>query len=291
MSDVFTPLSAPARAAQLTAYLHHLEARNGPPDLAHERLPRREARLAELLEDAPPWEGEVPADALGRLLADGARPGPDEPQAALWMAIAAQVNVGEEYGVRAILARQGAGAAVDATTFIELEELYHTRMLLDAVRLFGVRLSLPAPRPTLRAFLQLVAVLPRPVADVLILAAECNGIALFLALREKAAELFGRDSPVGGRIQALLAEILIDELGHVAYLRARLGPVRLLLSAWTSRFVARGLFEAIPANGRLFDLDALVRDVHALSWERLPADIRARAFNPWGADRTEKPAA
>ncbi len=292
MSDVFSPMSPAARVAQLDAYLDHLHARNGAPDLATGQLPARERLLAPLLAGAPAWGGEVPVEALDRLMQPDARPGPNEPAAALWMAIAAQVNVGEEYGVRAILARQTTPGPVDATTFIELEELYHTRMLLDAVRLFGVKVDLPPPRPSLRFFLHVVAVLPRPVANVLLLAAECNGIALFLGLREKAASLFGVDNEVGRRIQALLGEILIDELGHVAFLRARLGPVRLFVSSVLSRLIARGLFEAIPANGKLFDLDVLVRDVHALSWDRIPADIRARAFNPWGdGAQQDRPAA
>jgi len=284
MSDVFAPMSPATRAAQLSAYLRHLQARNGAPDLATERLPRREERLAALTGGDVKWEGDVPAAALARLMRPGAKPGPDEPEAALWMAIAAQVNVGEEFGVRTILERHPitGDPNADPYVYIELEELSHTRMLLDAVRLFGVEVELPAPRASLRFFLSLVALLPRAIGNMLVLAAECNGILLFLKLREKAATLFGTDNDVGRRVQGLLGEILIDELGHVAYLRATLGPVRLWLAGVLSRIVAPGLYATVPANARLFDLRALVREVHALSWERMPADVRARAFNPWG---------
>lgn len=281
MSDVFTALPADVRRTRLTAYLAHLTARNGAPDLATERLPEREALLARLLGDAPRYEGEVPTEALRRLMKEGALPQPGDPEAALWMAIAAQVNVGEEYGVRAVLAAHPGEAQTGPIAHIELEELYHTRMLLDAVRLFGVEVELPRPPLVLRAFLNLMAILPRPLANVLILVAECNGIVLFTRMREKAAELFGTDTDVGRRLQALLGEILIDELGHVAFLRASLGPVRLTVARWLSQLIAPTLYKALPANLALFNLGELVREVHALTWERLPADVRARAFNPW----------
>lgn len=281
MPDVFTALPADVRRARLTAYLAHLTARNGSPDLAKERLPEREALLGRLLGDAPRYDGDVPAEALHRLMKEGAVPQPGDPEAALWMAIAAQVNVGEEYGVRAVLAAHPDESQVGPIAHIELEELYHTRMLLDAVRLFGVEVELPRPPRVLRVFLNLMAILPRPLANVLILVAECNGIVLFTRMREKAAELFGTDTEVGRRVQALLGEILVDELGHVAFLRASLGPVRLTVARWLSQLLAPSLYKALPANLALFNLRELVREVHALTWERLPADVRARAFNPW----------
>lgn len=284
MSDVFQPLSAAERTAQLSAYLQHLQARNGTPNLETERLPRREEMLAALTNVETPWQGDVPRDELTRLMKEGAVPGPNEPEAALWMAIAAQVNVGEEYGVRTILARNPitGDPSTDPYVYIELEELSHTRMLLDAVRLFGVEVELPAPPRSLRFFLGLISRLPRAIGNMLVLAAECNGIMLFLKMREKAATLFGTDSDVGRRVQGLLGEILIDELGHVAYLRATLDPLRLKISSLLSRLLARALYAAVPSNGKLFDIRAMVREVHALSWDRMPADVRARAFNPWG---------
>lgn len=291
MSEVFRTMSPAARAAQLAAYARHLLARNGAPDLEGERLPRRDRWMEQLFaeaeeEGAPALREEVRA-AFSRLMEPGAQPRAGDPPEALWMAIAAQFNVGEEYGVRAILAvarhSPGPDGAADPELHIELEELYHTRMLIDAVRLLGADAALPAPHPFLRGFLQVVAHMPGAVKRLFVLAAECNGVALFLRLRERAAELFGT-SGAGARVRRLLDEIILDELGHVAYLRASLGPVRMALASFASRLLVRQLYRSIPSTPALFDLDTLVADVHALAWDKVPPELRARAFNPWGED-------
>lgn len=85
------------------------------------------------------------------------------------------------------------------------------------------------PHRALRYWLMFVADMPKPLAYMAVFLGEIISVLLFSALRDKAAELFGAETPVGRRITLLLDEILTDEVGHMAFARSQLGPVRLAI--------------------------------------------------------------
>src|SRR5262249_55925583 len=99
--------------------------------------------------------------------------------------------------------------------------------------------------------------------DVIIFCAEVAGVAAFRLLRDKANELqVLKDDPAAlARVNALFQQILVDEVGHVHYVRSRLGPARLgvakaILPLFTRVFLGGG-----PALTRLFGRERLLKEV------------------------------
>ena len=87
----------------------------------------------------------------------------------------------------------------------------------------------------------------RPLAGC----AEMAGCVIFRALRDRGIELFADEPEVAARIRLLYDEILGDEIGHVGYLAAVLGPA--------GQAVMRGLYRALGHRlaGQLPELVAL----------------------------------
>src|SRR5262249_16205848 len=100
---------------------------------------------------------------------------------------------------------------------------------------------------------------PENIANVLVLDGEIVGVAIFSLLLEKARELFAPQSEVLARIEALFAQVMVDEVGHVHFVRSGLGKRGL---AWAKRLlplVARGVLEDVPELERLFGREEIMR--------------------------------
>jgi hypothetical protein len=58
--------------------------------------------------------------------------------------------------------------------------------------------------------------------------------------------LFADQPAPAQRLQVLLTQLLVDEIGHVYYLRSRLGPVRLRLARLLLPVIARSMVKDVP---------------------------------------------
>ncbi len=285
MNIAFAPMEETDRAPMLAAYLQSLRHRNGELSADNLSLPSREAFLARWLGNNPGWTGRAPAEAYRRI-ASGGPIRRDDPRLALWMAYMAMTNQAEEYGVNVRLDDElpGEGDEKEAYKYIAREELYHTRMLLDGVRALGVEAELAPPPRGLRLFLKFFPRLPTMWTDCITLIAEAVGITLFCRLRALAAEFF-EGSPMGPHLAALVDEIIIDEVGHVTFLRSRLGEGGLRWARRLSPVVVPLLMRSFPMAGPLLGLEAYRRSIDTFTWDDLPPAVRARAFGPWCRDR------
>ena len=283
MNDPFSPMPRAERTAFAAHYLAYLKERDGVPCLATRTLSRRE-ELARRMEARKVRRRGPPAvDPLvfQRNLARCA-PEPGLDAATIWALAVAKGNRAERLGVEHKLARRGfePGGAEDPLTYVELQECYHTRLLLRVLEVIGLSAEIGLPASALtRAGVRLFGRLPRGPLDVLALAFEVVGISAFHALRMEARRLFADEPEPLARIDAHFAQILVDEVGHVHFLRSRLGPAALALSHALLPFARRALFDdnheirmLLEKRGALEGLDAL--DVDALvedEPERLPA--------------------
>ncbi|MFN7132898.1 MAG: hypothetical protein ACK4N5_12525 [Myxococcales bacterium] len=267
----------------LDAYLRFLEARNGTAD-ATVPYPRREEWLADVDGAQARHRGHLDADTFDRLFADfDANEAPDAPVCAL-LAFA-KANAGEAYGVE-VLTRMRHGRPPTSELFdrvervIAQEETYHTRILLGVTRQFGV----PAPRSAFRPPLPLklligtLAYAPKAVFHPILLAAELGGVFSFDWLLRRSAQVFAGEPEVRDLMEARLVEILIDEVGHIAFNRLAVGPAGLA----TARYLAPDVAEA--TSGRMPEYRALgwsraARDgFEAFNLDALPEEVRRRAF-------------
>lgn len=273
MSTAFEPMSDAQQAQFRAAYLAYLRARDGVPDLATQQFDVRERFFAQI--DAAPvcWEGPPPVDqaVFDR---NHARRSPEAglDEATLWALATAKTNRAERYGVEYSLEHgaKSANVAEDPHAYIQVEEFYHTRILRDALATIGVRMEVARPNLTTQVMVRAMVHLPEHLANVAVLCGEIVGVAIFSLLLEKARTIFASQPEALARIETLFGQIMVDEVGHVHFVRSGLGPSQL---AWAQRLlpvVAFGVLDDIPELGMLFGKAEILRRVKA-------ADVDAAA--------------
>ncbi len=267
------PMPEAEKATFRDVYLAYLRRRDGTPDLATRRFDIRERFFADV--DATPrrWTGKLPVDpeVFARNHARR-RPEPGLDPATLWALATAKTNRAERFGVELALdnPRRVADLLEDPHTYIQIEEFYHTRILKDVLATIGLDVHVATPHPRTRLLVRAMVHLPEGISNVAVLAGEIVGVSIFTLLLEKARELFASQPAALSRIEALFAQILVDEVGHVHYLRSRLSNAQI---AWTRRLLPltlATLLDDIPELGQLLGRDTLIRHAHA-------ADVDASA--------------
>jgi hypothetical protein len=278
--DPFRALSSEERSRHLRDYKSFLEARDGEPDTEQLRLPHREARFREL--DAKPveWTGDADLDGFYQHLRDTARPEID--MRTVWLVATAKANIGESYGVEIEMrkftaAPEAARNADRLYLHLMLEEHYHTRILEELCRTCGVQAERRLPSRIQRMVIHFMMYLPERVRWVPILAGEVLGSEVFKLLREGAG-VFSAQPEVEERVRSLLEEIWVDEVFHVAYLRAKLGPLGCSAALLLLPLLAWSVMRDVPQLQRLgwtrkTVLDRLRRGIElppGIDW--MPAD-------------------
>lgn len=246
MTDVFQRMPDGARKAFVPHYLAYLREREGVPDLASRTLPKREAffrALPKVELDRPLVDPDVFARNLTRQ-----KPEPGLDRRMLWALAVAKANRAERYGIEFKLGFKGfeKAGADDPYTFVEIQELYHTRIFISLLKAIGLDADILPPAGLTRMVVMGAGGLPHALSDVIALAAEIAGVAAFRGLLEEARPLFADHPGVLARIELLFGQILVDEVGHVRFLRSRLGPVRLAVARKLLPLVTWGMIDDLP---------------------------------------------
>lgn len=266
MSTTFEPMSAAEQVRFRAAYLSYLQKRDGMPDMESRRFDVREKFFAGI--DSAPnlWAGPPPVDQQ-TFDRNHARKTPeaDLDEVTLWALATAKTNRAERYGVEYSIVYKGHAhdAAINPHAYIQIEECYHTRILKDALAAIGLRMEVGEPGLSAKAMVRAMVRLPEDYANVVVLCGEIFGVAVFSLLLEKARELFASQPAVLARIESLFGQILVDEVGHVHFVRSGLSPRRL---AWARRIlplVAWGVLDEMPELVRLFGRDEIMRRAKA----------------------------
>lgn len=111
---------------------------------------------------------------------------------------------------------QRSGDLVDA--YMAREERHHTELLACLIRTIGYDVPVHAPPGWLKTLLGLLVRVPHPFSTILLFCGEYIGVMLMIALQRRAED---------GPTKNLLHDILVDEIGHLAYNHGRLGVVQL----------------------------------------------------------------
>lgn len=101
---------------------------------------------------------------------------------------------------------------------------------------------------------------------------------MFRLLLETARELFADDPPLHARVSSLLEQIMIDEVGHVSFCRARLGRMGLFVARAVLPLMAASLLSDIPEVARLVGPDRFRRAVADADLARLAEGCHDRPF-------------
>lgn len=283
MTTAFQPMTSEQQTRFRSAYLDYLHRRDGVPDMKTNRFDVRE-RFFEGIDARPTcWVG-TPAVDQATFDRNHARRRPEAglDEATLWALATAKTNRAERYGVERSVEHDGAppDASADPHAYIQIEEFYHTRILRDALATIGVRMEVGLPGAGTRMLVSAMVQLPEGLANVFVLGGEIFGVAVFSLLLEKARVLF-RDQPAAlARIEALFGQIMVDEVGHVHYVRSTLSAWQL---SWAKRLlpvVAWGALDDIPELVTLFGRDEIMRRVRAANVDTAAASYPDRFVVP-----------
>lgn len=233
-------------------YLRFLVARDGTPDPGRRTLARRETFFADLAESPVRSTTSIDRAAFLRNL-DRRRPEPGLEPRVLWLLATARANQAERFGVGlAELYGRTASAEDPVGLHVQLQEVYHTRILADVVAVFGLQVSQQPPGAVTRAMIHLMVRAPGRWQLPLVGAAEMVGCALFSVLGDRGRELFAHEPAVANLIGRLFDEILGDELGHVGLIASLLGDGGRAAMRRLYRLLAQPLARQIPAMLPLF---------------------------------------
>ncbi len=251
--DPYRVLVPAEREAFYSAYRAFLLARDGLPDAKARTMERRELRMRSMEESPVVWSGALDREAFDRVLAGGK--GVDIDARTEWAVAAAKANEGESYGVDIELrrfAREGMLPGLrhpDLLLSVYMQESYHCRILVELCRTCGLSFSPRRPAWTNRALVSLIGTLPPSLRWIPVMAGEIVGAAVFRLLYTRLG-LF-KDSPEAqSRMRELLREIWLDEVLHVAFLRAEIGGAGMLIVQALVPIVASSvLFGLQPLRG------------------------------------------
>src|SRR5437899_6555524 len=144
-ADVFTVMPHEARKAFVPEYMAFLRETEGTPDLETRTLPRREAFFRELPE-IPIEKPIVDPDVFHRNVTQR-KPEAGLDRRMLWALSVAKANRAERFGIDFKLRFKGfeKAGADDPYTFVELQEIYHTKIFISVLKTIGIEADILPP--------------------------------------------------------------------------------------------------------------------------------------------------
>ncbi|MEN0066691.1 MAG: hypothetical protein AAGA48_31450 [Myxococcota bacterium] len=274
------PLSE--REPLLGDYLGFLNMRNGPIE-GNGAFAIRETRMADLAVEDPNASLHVDDATFNRNYERFDGTGLDENTLALLAFV--KVNAGEAYGVEMTRkAREhlhrGDGAYAQVERAVLREEDYHTRLLLGVVDHFA-NIDVTgawSPHWSLKLLIGGLTSVPGGLFHPLLLGSELSGVFQFNWMLQRVGTLFPDDPQVRESMEERLIEILIDEVGHVAFNRIVTHPAGVRVARTIAGVVLSGAPQMTP------ELEALGLDTQArralsgFDYTDLPEEVRRRAF-------------
>ena len=253
MLDPYRILSPAERAAHVAAYQHFLLERDGERDVETFQLAKREAFFRDLEAKPVRWSGDIDEAGFYQHIYEQAQPDID-PRTVMLVSLA-KANRGESYGVALELEsfRTRGYRATEDPLYLHLmfEEHYHTRILVEICRICGIEpVQNLRPGRVERSMIHAMMYLPERLRWVAIFAGEIVGTEVFRLLGES-VHLYRAEPQVEERLRVLLTEIWTDEVGHAAYLRARIGPIGIRIARRLVPLFTRALLRAVPQGEKI----------------------------------------
>jgi hypothetical protein len=280
--DIFRPVPREARRENLVAYHQFLIERDGVLDLERRQLSRREQGMVRY-ERPLSRIRDLDRDLFASQYASFDPKVEMAPELLLLLALT-KLNAAEAYGVNVGYERTLRRAIKkddNCELMVTVEETYHTRILVSTALSYGIEVkSAYAPPAALRGLITSIVMTPAAIARPLTLAAEVLAVLMFLNLIEKSRVVLRHDPELRDSVEERLCEILTDEIGHVSYNRACIGPVGMVQARALLPMVAIGLSGVFPEMNALGAMSSASGDeVTSLAMgTRLPEQVVRSAF-------------
>ncbi len=278
----YAPIPESVREDLLRAYREFLERRNGDMDLT-----RGFSRREEWLREAASWDsqytGPVDGGNFNRAYASFAEVKKlSLPELALLTFVKA--NAGEAYGVEVVgrvrqKRQDGTKLFHQVEKLLGFEETYHTRILIGATQHFGVKVA-GAWKPTLqlRLLIGSLAYAPGLFFHPILLASEIAGVYMFQWMLKRVGEIFKDQPAVRESMEQRLIEILVDEVGHVAFNRMAVGPTGLSVARKMAAGVLRGVSGHTPEYKALGMTEDEMSKLNSFDLQHLPEEVLRRSY-------------
>jgi hypothetical protein len=247
--DPFRVLSDEERKSHLDGYLRWLRARDGSADVKARTLELREPAMRAFEESAVRWRGPIDHAGFQRCI-EGNRHEALDPRTE-WILAAARANEGERYGVEIELDRylaRGCFPGVPSQEImvsVMLQEAYHCRILKTLWRTAEISFEPRDPSWPQRAMMAAIGAFPGWLRWAPVMAGELVGTSVFTVLIRNLS-LFAAQPEVERHFGALMRAIWIDEVLHVAYLRALLPPAGLTVVKALLHPIAFAVLSDVP---------------------------------------------
>jgi len=281
----FEPVDDTQRETLLAEYIAYLEQRNGKIDPGSGVLPKREISLEAMNEAARQAVEPLPQDQFDRLWADFNPAIARENPKMLLLLLFSKMNGGEAYGVRVVKAVHGKrwqhaeDLPTRAIRYAQEEEEYHTRILVGAANHYGIQVTRQyVPSAVLKVLIGALAYAPKPLFHPVLYGAEVAGVYVFNWTLKQISRWIRDDPKLVEALEQRLIEVLVDEMGHVAFNRLVLGEPGRKLGRFLAGQTLRGLPVMTPELKPVgFDSNAL-RDFARFDLPDLPEEVRRRGF-------------
>jgi len=267
---------------QLEAYLSYLEGRNGLLE-GRGSFAVRERAMERFDSDLYVSSLRVDVERFNRNYGGFEERNISREEVALLAFV--KINAGEAYGVEVTREKRGhefEGPDVcDAIHRAVLaEEEYHPRLLVGATRHFdGLAVGDAwSPPWTLKLLVGGIAAFPQTYLHPLLLGTEISGMHAFNWLLGRLKSLFPDEPRLRESMEERLIEVMIDELGHIAFNRMLVGSIGRRVAAGIAALVSqshRAMTRELVALG--FD-SSVMASVLSFDYEQLPAMVRDRGF-------------
>jgi hypothetical protein len=281
----YEPVDNSQREALLGAYLASLEQRNGKITPGSGVLPKREISLEAMNAAARQQVEPLPQGQFDELWAHSDPARARENPKMLLLLLFSKMNGGEAYGVKVVKAVHGKRWAhaedlpTKAIQYAQEEEEYHTRILVGAANHYGIAVTRQyVPTAALKVLIGGLAYAPKPLFHPVLYGAEVSGVFIFNWTLQQISKWIKDDPKLVEALEQRLIEVLVDEVGHVAFNRLVLGENGRKLGQFLARQTLRGLPVITPELKPVgFDSNTL-RDFEKFDFGDLPEEVRRRGF-------------
>lgn len=196
-----------------------------------------------------------------------------------------KMNAGEAYGVEVVSrhrhrGREPKGVFEQVERVLGTEETYHTRILVGAAGNFGLEKPTAAWTPPLgiKVLIGSLAYSPKALFHPILLAAEIGGVFMFNWMLQRLGEVFRDEPALRESLEARMVEILIDEVGHLAFNRLAVGPWGMSTARKLAPHVAHGTTDATPEFKALGWTSSTADAIPSFELSHLPEEVLRRAF-------------
>ena len=282
-TSFYAPVPEGAAADDFLAdYERFLVDRNGTLD-AETGFEQRDDLMADLASLGGSYDGPLDEDVVRAGYA-GAKP-VDLRDEELALLSFVKINAGEAYGVEVTTTARAKLYERDEPIFrvekvLAHEETFHTKMLLGITQHFG-NLDLGdgwTPPMPLKVLIFALAKSPPALFHPILLGSEIAGVFTLNWLLERSRELFPDHPEIRESMERRLVEILIDEIGHIAYNRIAIGQRGLKFAKPMAGQVVRGQELMTPEVVALgLDRSEQAR-LDSFDYTALPEEVRRRSF-------------